>query len=105
MQVPARLAAFAAGLAVIGGGAAAVGSATDATPPFHGCLSAAPKTHAMSGAAMAEVVPGADGTRSELSGVSLEPMTRSFPAGRTATWQFTVADCDGNTIRKFERDQ
>src|SRR5213596_3433537 len=111
MQIPARLAAFAAGLAVIGGGAAALGSATHATPPFQSCLSAAPDARVMPGdamgsdAPMAEAVSGADGTQSKLAGVSLRPIAQRFAAGRTASWQFTITDCEGNVIRKFERDQ
>jgi len=57
------------------------------------------------GAPMAEAVPGADGTRSKLSGLSLVPISRPLTAGRSATWQFAITDCDGNAIRKFERDQ
>ena len=36
-----RLVAFAAGLAILGGGAAAIGAATDATPPFQDCMKVA----------------------------------------------------------------
>src|SRR5438046_2485427 len=104
MQIPARLTAFAAGLAVVGGGAAALGNATQATPPFQGCLSAPPEamTTGHGGAPMAEAVSGADGTRSKLSGVSLRPIAQRLTAGRTAAWQFTITDCDGNVIRDFE---
>src|SRR5438128_2495639 len=107
MHIPARLAAFAAGLAVLGGGAAALGSATNVTPPFQSCLSAAPEAMATGhgGAPMAEAVPGADGTQSKLAGVSLRPIAQPFAAGQTATWRFTITDCEGNVIRKFERDQ
>jgi len=115
MNSTSRLAAFAAGLAVIGGGAAAIGSATDATPPFQNCLDAdgGPTTEAMSMAAAAQeesgasaaVVTGSDGSRSRLGGLSLKPINRSFSPGRPAVWRFRIVDCNGDAVRKFERDQ
>ena len=108
-----RLAAFAAGLVVLGGAAAGVGAATDPSPPFQDCLKvaavkaglgvdnmAAEEGHG--GEAMVEAVPGADGLRSELAGVTLLPTSRRFTAGGTAKWRFTVKDCKGNALRNFE---
>jgi hypothetical protein len=111
MHPTARLAAFAATLALVGGGAAAVGGATGATPPFQSCLDASPAATAMGGDAMAgarpmaEPVPGSDGTRGELAGISLRPVEQPLQAGGAATWRFTVTDCEGNAIRDFEREQ
>jgi hypothetical protein len=111
-----RLAAFAAGLAVIGGAAAGVGAAADATPPFQDCLKVAAAeagfdTGEMAGGAeeeghggepMIEAIPGADGLSASLAGVSLEPVPQRLVAGRTATWRFTITDCDGNALQDFE---
>jgi hypothetical protein len=114
MQPLPRLAAYAAALALIGAGAAAVGGATGATPPFQSCLDAAPAARAMPGesmgtghgaAPMAATVPGADGTSAELSGLTLRPVRQRLVAGRAATWHFTISDCDGHAVRTFERDQ
>lgn len=107
-----RLAAFAAALALLGGAAAGVGAATDATPPFQDCLKVAAAdagfgAGAMSdaghgGARMVEAIPGADGLRSELAGVTLLPIPRPFSAGATATWRFMLTDCKGNALHDFE---
>ena len=112
MNATSRLAAFAAGLAVLGGIAAAVGSATDATPPFQDCLKVAAADAGVAadamgdeghgGEPMVEAVPGADGLKSELAGVALNPEPSSFTAGRTTTWRFKVTDCDGKALRDFE---
>ena len=109
-----RLAAFAAGLALLGGGAAAVGAATDATPPFQNCLKVAAADAGIGagemmagegGEPMIEAVPGADGLRSELAGLTLAPRPQRFTAGRTTTWRFQVLDCDGKPVRDFEPEQ
>jgi hypothetical protein len=107
-----RLAAFAAALALIGGAAAGVGAATDATPPFQDCLAVAAAdagfgADAMNdaghgGAPMVEAIPGADGLRSTLAGVTLLPIPRPFSAGGTATWRFMLTDCKGNALQDFE---
>jgi hypothetical protein len=107
-----RLAAFAAGLALLGGTAAGVGAATDAAPPFQDCLKVAAAQAgfgkgAMAGAGhggepMVEAIPGADGLRSTLAGVTLLPIPRPFTAGRTATWRFMLTDCKGNALQDFE---
>jgi len=111
-----RLAAFAAGLALLGGGAAAVGAATDATPPFQDCLKIAAAEAGFGAGDMAdegmggeepmvEAVPGADGLRSELAGLRLAPRPAAFATGRSTTWRFQVLDCDGEPIRDFEPEQ
>jgi hypothetical protein len=105
-----RLAAFAAVLALAFAGAAAVGAATDATPPLQDCLKIAAGSDEMQepghdGEPMIEAVPGADGLRSELAGVELAPEPAEFEAGGSATWRFRVVDCDGNAVRDFEPEQ
>jgi hypothetical protein len=107
-----RLAAFAAGLAILGGAAAGVGAATDATPPLQDCLKVAADDAGFGAGAMAgeshggepmiEAIPGADGLRSQLAGVTLRPHGRTFTAGATATWRFTLTDCKGNAVRDLE---
>ena len=79
MSVPLRLAAFAAGLAVVGAAGAALGAATDATPPTGDGRSGAP--------------------------LRLVAETTTLPAGTPATWRFRIVDGDGETVRAFEREQ
>ena len=119
MNTATRLASFALGLAAVGAGAAAVGSATDATPPFQNCLrpgAASPDGamvgdsmgnagEAQSGASMAPIVKGADGTRSKAGGLTLDPRSSTLPSGQRVTWRFRVTDCNGDTVRTFTRDQ
>ena len=108
-KTSSRLVAFAAGLAILGGAAAAIGAATDATPPFQDCMKIAAAAvgretagHMAAGTDMVEALPGADGLHSELAGVTLRPVARTFVAGGTATWRFTLVDCDGNALHDFE---
>ena len=119
MNTATRLASFALGLAAIGGAAAAVGSATDATPPFQDCLRVATAGdgtamagesmntagQAESGASMAPIVKGADGTRSKAGGLTLDPRSSTLPSGQGVTWRFRVTDCNGDAVRTFTRDQ
>ena len=118
MNTATRLASFAVGLVAVGGAAAALGSATDATPPFQDCLrlQAQDQGGAMAGASMsagqteagasmAQIVKGADGTRAEAGGLTLDPRSSTLPAGRAVTWRFRVTDCNGDAVRTFERDQ
>jgi hypothetical protein len=103
-----RLAAFAAGLAILGGAAAGVGAATRATPPFQDCLKVAAtragfgKDMMGGGEKMAEPIPGADGLRAELAGVELRPLPQTLTAGGTATWRFRLDSCNGKPLRSFE---
>jgi hypothetical protein len=114
-KTSSRLAAFAAGLAVVGGAAAAVGSTTDATPPFQDCLRVAaldaglkdgmdrePGEHGEEGEPMVEAIPGAHGLTAELAGVRIQPEPQAFRAGGAAAWRFRIVDCDGRAVRDFE---
>lgn len=112
-----RLAAFAAVLALAGGGAAAVGAATGAEPPFQDCLKIAAASAGLDADAMAEpgethggepmieAVPGSDGLRSSLAGLELAPEPATFTAGGSTTWRFRIVDCDGEPVRDFEPEQ
>ena len=107
----ARLAGFASALALVGAGAAAIGTAARPTPPLQDCLKVAAAAAGSEGGAMegetggepmVEAIPGADGLRSELAGVRLESRSGSFAAGATTTWRFRLVDCDGNAVRDLE---
>lgn len=110
-----RLVAFAAALAVLAGAAAAVGSATDATPPFQDCLKVAAleaglkedmggktEEHGEGEEPMVEAVPGAHGLTRRLAGVAILPEPARFPAGAGSEWRFRIVDCDGEPVRDFE---
>jgi len=113
----ARLAAFATGLCLLGGAAATVGAATDATPPFQDCLKVAAakaggetETMAeengdMGGEPMVEAVPGAHGLTDTLAGVELSEVEGEFTEGGTTTWRFRVVDCDGEPVTDMEPEQ
>jgi hypothetical protein len=106
MQTATRLAAFTAGLVAVGGAAAAIGSATGATPP--GGASAkhtAASAMAMAGHGMAAVVPGADGTSLSAGGMTLQPTSIRIAAHKQTTWRFRIVDSHGHAVRHFERDQ
>jgi hypothetical protein len=106
-----RLAAFASGLVLTAGAAAAVGAAVEPEPPFQDCLRvamdrAAPEADAMAGdEEMVEAVSGSDGRRSALAGLELQPLPSSFTPGSSATWRFRIVDCDGEVVRDFEPEQ
>jgi hypothetical protein len=104
-----KLCAFAAGLTLVGGASAGLGSITHATPPLQDCLKVAAARAGFdtgmmgdSGEAMAEPIPGADGRRGELAGITLKPVQTRFTAGTQATWRFRLAGCDGKPVRKLE---
>jgi hypothetical protein len=110
---------FAIGLALIAGGAAAAGAATEATPPLQDCLKVAAADAGLDaaemggdeaeaghgGEPMVEAVPGADGLRSALAGVELAPGATTLPRAASATWRFRVLDCDGRPVEKLEPEQ
>ena len=104
-----RLAGFAAGLAVLGAAAGGVGAAAQATPPLQDCLKVAAADAGFGTEmgmrpepVMVEAIPGADGLRSQLAGVTLRPISRRFSAGTSATWRFRITDCHGDAVRDFE---
>src|SRR3954453_19696043 len=106
-----RLAGFAAGLALIGGGAAAFGAATDPTPPFEACMrvaladaGVATDRQRMGGESTVAPVPGADGRTAHLAGLTLRPTTATLARGASATWRFRIVDCDGDALRSYTRE-
>jgi hypothetical protein len=102
MQTATRLAAFTAGIAAVGGVAAAIGSATGANPP--GAVSAArtaSSAMAMAGGATAAVVPGADGTSLSAGGMTLQPTTIRVAARKQTTWTFRIVDSHGQVVRRL----
>jgi hypothetical protein len=109
-----RLTAFATGLALAAGSAAAIGAATGATPPFQDCLKVAATNagfdsqtmaDASHGApAMIEAVPGSNGLHTRLAGLRLTPLSRTLTAGASTTWRFRIVGCDGNPVRHFDRE-
>jgi hypothetical protein len=110
----ARLATFAAGLCLLGGAAAGVGAATDATPPLQDCLKvAAAEAGAdsdtmaddMGGEPMVEAIPGAHGLTESLAGLELSDVSGEFAAGGTTTWRFRIVDCDGEPVTDMEPEQ
>ena len=102
----AKLISFAALIVVIALGAAALGRATDAKPPFGQGDTASDHGSGMSGRAS-----GVGGHESAMSGngsatdLTLRPEGRLLSAGRTAQWRFRIVDGDGETVRHFEREQ
>jgi hypothetical protein len=109
-----RLAAFATGLALAAGSAAAIGAATGATPPFQDCLKVAAANAGFDSQTMAdashgapsmvEAVPGSNGLHAQLAGLTLDPISRTLTARATTTWRFQIIGCDGNPVRHFDRD-
>jgi hypothetical protein len=53
---------------------------------------------------MVEPLRGADGRRAQLGGVTLRPQPRTFAAGATQTWRFTLAGCDGRALQRFQAE-
>lgn len=106
MHTATRLTAFAAGVAVIGAGAAAAGSATGANPPVAATGMSA-SGHGAEGSmkGMAEMVWGADGTKLSLGGLTLQPRSVHVSAAKLTTWRFQIVDDHGMPVRRFERDQ
>lgn len=109
-----RLTVFAAGLAITGAGAAAIGAATQATPPLQDCLKTAAVNAGFGsdnmpsaghgGSPMIEAVPGSDGLHSEVAGLRLVPLSRTLHAGSSTSWRFRIIDCGGNVVRSFDRE-
>jgi hypothetical protein len=102
MGAPARLAAFAALLAVVGAVAALAGAARgDGVPTSvgHGAPDSSGTHNAgTSGAAHA------NGLATEANGYTFAPVTAMFPLGRAAAFQFRVLDARGEPIRHFDLD-
>src|SRR4051794_33930821 len=96
MSVAARLAGFAAVLALLFAGAALAGSAVD---PHPGTTKASDEAHGMGAMDAAQAVRGLavsdDGLRLELA-------TRTARPGKPFMLSFRIADRDGATVRDFD---
>jgi hypothetical protein len=102
LGAPARLAIFAAGLALVGGLAALAGAATG-----HGRVTA---KDAADGAemAMTEMSPAAQSRASGLSsvagGYTFAPVQTTLTAGKPSTFRFRILDARGRATHAFDVD-
>ena len=101
LGAPARLAAFALGLALVGGAAAIAGAATG-----HG-RAASRATHAGE-MSMGRLSPAelsrTSGLTSDAGGYALVPAQTSVPRGRTSDFRFGILDAEGRPVRGFAVD-
>ena len=95
LSVPARLVAFAALLAVVGGGAALAGKATGQGRP--------PRPDA-AGMEMADAGPQADGLASAAGGYRVVPERTTLVRGRPTAYRFSIRDADGTRLRHVDLD-
>ena len=101
LGAPARLAAFAAGLAVVGGAAALAGAA------FGNGRVATQDTHG-SAMAMDQLSPAAQSQASGLSsvagGYTFAPVQTTLPLAQTSTFRFRILDSEGRAVRRLDVD-
>jgi hypothetical protein len=101
LGAPARLAAFAAGLALVGGVAALAGAATGngrvATKDTHG-----------GAMAMEQMSPAdqsrASGLASAAAGYTFVPAQTTLPLAKTSAFRFRILDNRGQAVRNFDVD-
>ena len=93
MSVPARLAGFLAGLALVFGVAVAVGSAVG---PTHRAAAQKSDEHGMGGDMVPQGLAVANGK------FRLEADTTGFTAGQERTFRFRIVGTDGKAIRDFD---
>jgi hypothetical protein len=102
LGAPARLAAFAFGLALVGGIAALAGAATG-----HGRV-VAKDTHGGGEMAMEQMSPAeqsrASGLSSVAGGLSFVPARTTLPAGKTQAFRFRLLDQQGKPVRNVDLD-
>jgi hypothetical protein len=101
LGAPARLAAFAAGLAVVGGAAALTGAATGSGRV------AAPAPHGddMGMEAVGTTAQSrASGLSSVAGGYSFASTRTTLPLGRSTTFAFRILDREGRPVRKVDLD-
>src|SRR3954468_10661027 len=96
MSVAARLAGFAAVLALLFAGAALAGSAVDPPP---GTPETSGEAHGMGAMDAAQAVRGLAVSD---DGLTLELATRTARPGKRFTLSFRIADRDGATVRDFD---
>src|SRR4051794_29477486 len=97
MSVAARLAGFAAVLAIVFAGAALAGSATD---PHPGTPEPAEAQHGMGAEGAMQAVRGL--AVSDDDGLSLRLATKTARPGQTLDLSFTIVDDRGETVRDFD---
>ncbi len=101
LGAPARLAAFAVGLALVGGGAALAGAATDhgraATKDEHGDPMAMEQ---MSAADQSR----ASGLASVAAGYAFVPVQTTLPLAKTRAFRFRILDNRGEPVHDFDLD-
>ncbi len=101
LGAPARLVAFALGLALVGGAAALAGAATG-----HGRVATA-GSHG-SEMAMGQLSPAeqsrASGLASVAGGYALVPTQTTLPLGRSSDFRFRIVDGQGRAVRDFDVD-
>ncbi|GGL57445.1 hypothetical protein [Planomonospora parontospora] len=105
MNTPAKLGAYALGLAVVFGGALGIGNAVGAvaSPPaaqphtVHEAPSATPRRPA---AAAPASLPG--GLQMSESGYTLTPQTTTVPPGEATDFRFTVTGPDGRPLTGYQ---
>ena len=101
LGAPARLAVFAAGLALVGGIAALAGAATG-----HGRVTL--KDAKAGDMAMTELSPEAESRANGLSavagGYTFSPVRTTLPAGRSSAFRFRILDRQGRAAHAFDVD-
>lgn len=109
MNVPVRLAAFAAVLAAVAGGAALVGAAADPVheeaPPAHGDDGhGAEAPVAAHGGAAAHGDDAPSGLAVSDGGHTLSPASQRLPRDADAEYAFRILGADGEPVRAFEEE-
>ncbi|MGI8421847.1 MAG: hypothetical protein ACR2MU_06270 [Gaiellaceae bacterium] len=98
LGAPARLAVFAAALALVGGIAALAGAATGhgrSTTPAPGMV----MEHLSSGAQSQ-----ANGLAAVAGGYTLAPEQTTLPLGKVSSFRFRILDTQGRPVRRFDLD-
>jgi hypothetical protein len=103
LSAPVRLAAFAAGLAVLGGVAALVGAATG------GGRVVAADAHAQEAGShqmgmSPAAVSRANGLAASAAGYTFVPERTTLPAGASTSFRFRIVDAHGHAQRAFDLD-
>jgi hypothetical protein len=99
LSVPVRLAAFAAGLGLLGGVAALVGSATG-----DGRTVAAAPAHDEGMATGHAPASRANGLASSAAGFRFVTERTTLPVGKTTTFRFRIVDAAGRARQNFDLD-
>jgi hypothetical protein len=115
LGVPARLGAFVAGLALLGGLAALVGAATGNAPsakPAHADETGMPgmghgntgQGHTAQGHSTPADATRASGLASGAGGYTFVPERATLPAGKPSVFRFRIVDARGRAQQRFDLD-